>query len=131
MIKDFLGQEIAPGDLVLYPALSGRSCQMVLARFIDGTAVSQKDLDDFIAEIVRKGVRRYNHQTATYYDEPASTDHVNQQIKNRHMEVGRLTKARVEGVSGSRWEQHGRYSPKRPVTLTVNAASIVRSPVQG
>jgi len=131
MIKDFLGQEIAPGDLVLYPALSGRSCQMVLARFIGGEAITQKVLDDFVSEVIRKGMRGYDHKTGTYWNAPASTDYVEQQIAAHHMVVGRLVRARVEGVSGSRWEQHGRYSPKKPVTLTANAASIVRSPVQG
>lgn len=29
---DFLGQEIRVGDIVLYPRMSGRSCEMTLAR---------------------------------------------------------------------------------------------------
>lgn len=62
VLTDILGQEIQPGDTVIYPQMSGRSVQIVLAEFLNYNGKT--------AQLVRKEGTRWKaeHRGAGYYD---------------------------------------------------------------
>lgn len=141
--RDFLGQELAIGDRVIYPVLSGRSTQMTLAtiismevvtgadEYVERAQYSNRDLVNWVEtgtldrwgypELVQSGTRK------------PTQEEIDQHIELSHMSAGTIRKAKVmpTGVS-SRWRQHytGRDgSDQKAVTLTANAMSMVKSPV--
>lgn len=99
-VKDFLGNPLVEGCTVVYPATSGRSCQMVEATLLSIEVRSQEE-HEALAE-------RYTEEWADNY-RPAG-----EPTKAKLMPTGR----------GSRWKQH--WDGSKAVTLTANAPSIVR-----
>lgn len=94
MMRDFLGNEYGPGDLVIYAAASGRSITMVIGRVVK---VNERTEIDYSRPIGggKKG----------YHKSPVTDREGNQ-----------LVSVTVQPLNSSRWRQHDQriyYADKR------------------
>ena len=137
--RDFLGQELAVGDLVIYPVLSGRSCQMTLAKIIKMDVVTEAE--EYASRAAEYDAVRRRGQivvdgkwTPTDQATPEQIDGwIDRQIELNHRNAGTIRKATVQPVGiSSRWRQHGwsKDHPVKPVHLSANAMSMVKAPTK-
>jgi len=84
MMKDFLGNEYGPGDLVIYAAASGRSITMVIGRVVKINERTEIDYDSPIGG----GKRGYNKKP----------------VEDR--EGNKMVSVTVQPLNSSRWRQH-------------------------
>jgi hypothetical protein len=82
-VKDFLGNEYGPGDLVIYGAGSGRSITMVIGRVVKIAQRTQRDYCE-----LENGKWGYKHVPMT------------------DRECKPLYSVRIRPLHSSRWEQH-------------------------
>lgn len=104
--RDMLGRPIEKGSLVVYPAMSGRSAQIVLGEVLDIDMNRKRD--------------------------PLSADElIRLKVGSHH---GAPYSIKIQPMGSSRWKQHyGRWDPQkrqhdtdiRPVTLWANAPSVI------
>ena len=103
---DFLGNPIEVGATVVYPAMSGRSCQLAVAEVLDFTA----------------------RTTAEYEEAKAKRG---ESWADSYARAGELTRVRlIPTGKTSRYRQHysAKFGKPKIVTLTANAPSIVVVP---
>ena len=129
MFIDFLGNEIKVGDLVTYPALSGRSCQLELGHIEE---MWHLEPDEFKREV------KYLREISEVYDMSIGArrplNEQEQQAIVAKIERLRLRpgKMRVRPVNiGSRWSPGISRDPKdatryKTNVLTANAPSVIR-----
>lgn len=84
MMKDFLGNEYGPGDLVIYAAASGRSITMVIGRVVK---VNERTEIDY-SRPVGGGKRGYHRMPVTDRDGK------------------QLVSVNIQPLNSSRWQQH-------------------------
>lgn len=100
---NWLGQTISIGDTIVYPQLSGRSCQMTEGVVLSFRLKSEED-----------------HHRPT---EERAQDYWDAHILPT---LGQPMKMRVQPTDrSSRWGRFSRGEPK-PVNLTANAAGVVK-----
>lgn len=99
--RDFLGHPLSVGDHVVYPRMSGRACQLYLAKLLSFEVYTQADEDES-----RRG------RTDSWW-------------QSYGIKAGTLKSATVQRVQGARWSDWGGYD-RKPSRLTANAQSMVK-----
>ena len=109
---NWLGQNIAVGDTVVYPRLSGRSCHLQEGVLVELSLMTEEEARR------QYGSRRVRRDGRTFQEE------LPREKWEHH--IGRPTRAKVQPTErSSRWRTSA--GRERPVILHANAESMIRA----
>ena len=120
--KDFLGQDVAVGDVVAYSVTSGRSAQIAIGRVMSIEWVKP-------GEAALEYVKQLRMYADRWQTELASGKVLYSQVEDWARDsvapAGTITKAKVQPIVQSRWNQYW-SKDGRTVTLTAGARGILK-----